>query len=74
MSCVVSVAAFGCMLAIATLNVRTGKGLDGYRTHWLAEDNWIGFLVFSAAAALASIVALWLRHRERREWHELGMV
>ena len=55
------------MLLIAIEKVRTGHGLDMYRTHWLVEFNWIGFLIFMAAIALALAVGVFFWWKERRE-------
>jgi hypothetical protein len=55
------------MLLIAIEKVRIGQGLDTYRTHWLVEFNWIGFLIFMAAIAMALAVRLFFWWKERRE-------
>ena len=59
------------MILIAIEKVRAGHGLDIYRTHWLVEDNWIGFLVFVAATAVALVIGLFARYKERREMRQL---
>ena len=38
--------------------VRSGRGLESYRTFWLVEDNWIGFLIFIACVVIATVAAL----------------
>ena len=59
------------MVAIGVNALYAGKGLDTYRTHWLVQESWIGFLIFVVAATLALLVSLWFRWREHREWREL---
>ena len=59
------------MVLMAALMVRSGRGLESYRTAWLVEYNWVGFLVFMVALVLALVVGLALRRRERHEWREL---
>ena len=51
--------------------VKTGKGLDTFRTMWLVEGNYIGFLIFLAALALVCLFAAFMKFREHREWREL---
>jgi tryptophan-rich sensory protein len=55
------------MIFIAIEQVRAGHGLDTYRTHWLVNDNWIGFLVFVAATVAALIIGGFLRFKEKHE-------
>ena len=55
------------MIFIAIEKIRAGRGLDTYRTHWLVEFNWIGFLVFIFATILALLIGLFFRYREFRE-------
>jgi hypothetical protein len=55
------------MIYIAIEKIRAGQGLDTYRTNWLVEFNWIGFLVFVVAAVLALAVGLFFRCQEFRE-------
>ena len=56
---------------IAIDKIRTGQGLDTFRSRWLVEDNWIGFLVFVVATTVVTVLAPvmgWLlRRKERRE-------
>ena len=51
--------------------VKSGKGLDTFRTMWLVEGNYIGFLIFLAALALACLFAAFMKFREYREWRKL---
>jgi hypothetical protein len=64
------------MTAMAILMVRSGRGLESYRTVWLVEGNWFGFLAFLGAALVASLAALairlYARRQEQRELHELA--
>jgi len=64
----VSLAALVTMVLTGIEKVRMGHGLDGYRTVWLVEVNWIGFLVFFAVLLVAIGVGAWFRYLE---WQEL---
>jgi hypothetical protein len=71
---VAGIAAFGAiaaMVLIAIEKVRTGQGLDTYRTHWLVEFNWVGFLVLLAAVVVALAIGLFFRYKEWREIRKL---
>jgi len=68
---VASVGGIVAMVLIAIEKIGAGHGLDTYRTHWLVEFNWIGFLVFMVAAIVALAVGLFFRLKERREIQEL---
>src|SRR5215510_2049410 len=72
---VVSAFVLAWMLQIAVAVLRSGHGLETYRTFWLVEFNWVGFLTFAACLAfalLAGLVIRWHhRRRERAEWREL---
>ena len=72
------VAAVGGMVAmvlIAIDKVSTGHGLDTYRTKWLVEDNWIGFLVFVVVTTVVVVAAAaigWFQRRKgQREVQQL---
>jgi uncharacterized membrane protein YcjF (UPF0283 family) len=71
------VAGLGSLAALVTMvltgleRVRMGHGLDGYRTVWMVEVNWIGFLVFLAVLLVAIAAGAWFRYREWRELQEL---
>ena len=65
---VVSVAA---MAVMAWEKFQTGRGWEAYRTHWLVEFNWIGFLVLLAGVGIALLVGLLFRVREWREFKGL---
>ena len=62
---------FASMLVMAVFMVRSGRGLQSYRTVWLLEDNWVGFLVFIVALVIALVAGLALRRGERKQWREL---
>jgi uncharacterized membrane protein len=70
-----SALALAAMVAKAVAMLRSGRGAETYITHWLVEFNWVGLLVFVAAAALAvclGLVMRWLQQRrEQQEWREL---
>lgn len=59
------------MVLVAIERVRTGHGLGTYLTHWLVEFNWIGFLVFLAAVAVALAIGLFFRVKAWREIRRL---
>lgn len=72
---IASVGGLVAMVLIAIDKVVAGHGLEPYRTKWLIEDNWIGFLVFVVVAALvvvaAAIIGCFQRRREQREIQQL---
>ena len=72
---IASVGGMVAMVFIAIDKIRTGHGLDTFRSHWLVEDNWIGFLVFVVATTVVTVLApvmVWLlRRKERREIQQL---
>lgn len=53
---ITSAGALFAMLIIAIKKVETGHGMDSYRSMWMAEDNWIGFLTFIGVAAISLVV------------------
>jgi multisubunit Na+/H+ antiporter MnhB subunit len=63
------------MILIAIDKVSGGHGLDTYRTKWMVEDNWIGFLVFVVVTIVvvlaAAIIGWFQRRREQREIQQL---
>ena len=64
-----SLVGFAAIIAIAVAKVRSGEGLETYRTHWMVQGNWIGFLVFvgvAAVALLAGSVFCWREQRQLR--------
>lgn len=63
-------ASLGALLAMVVLgveNVRSGHGLDTYRTTWLVDFDGIAFLVLLAVTVVALSVAEFLRHLEWRQ-------
>lgn len=66
-----SVVALGVMTIRAIEKVKSGHGLDTYRTAWLVEYNHIGFLVLLAGIAVAMLIDGVLRFREYRQRREL---
>ena len=58
---IVSFGGLAAMIATGINKVRSGKGLDTYRTAWLAEFNYIGMLILFGAIALAFVIAGLLR-------------
>lgn len=61
----------GYMLTTAIEMVRSGLGLETYRTFWLFEFNWLSFLVLVAGTELALIVAATFRLKEFMLWRSL---
>lgn len=59
------------MLSTAIQMVASGHGLETYRTFWLVEFNWIGFLVCCAVLIFALVVAAFLQLREHMQWRSL---
>lgn len=63
------------MLLTAIEKINAGHGLDTYRTKWLVEDNWIGFLTFFAVTtvvvAVAAFIGWFQRRKEQREVEQL---
>ncbi len=64
---VASAIALASMIGITVSMVSSGRGLESYRTFWLVEDNWLGFLVFVGCLLVAVAVGLFQRWRERRD-------
>ena len=59
------------LLTIAIAKVRSGQGLDTYRTFWLVEFSYVGVLVLFVAIVVALVVSLALWWREERLWRDL---
>lgn len=68
---VASLGAIVAMVVVAIAKVLNGQGLDTFRTHWLVESNWVGFLVFLVAVAVALAIGLFFRYKEGREIRKL---
>ena len=68
---VTSLVALIALIAKGIEKVKTGHGLDTYRTFWLVEFNWVAFLVLVAAVVVALIGGGYLRYLEWRELREL---
>jgi hypothetical protein len=69
-----AVASFGGLLAMVLTGierVHSGHGLQTYRTTWLVEFNWIGFLVLLAVLVVALSIGAFLRYLEWREIRQL---
>lgn len=63
------------MILIAIGKVSGGYGLDTFRTRWMVEDNWIGFLTFVVVTIVVALVAAIIRWSqmwsEQREIQQL---
>jgi len=68
---VASVASLVAMAALAWDKFQSGRGWESYRTHWLVEFNWVGFLVLLAGVAIALLVGLFFRFTEWLEIKQL---
>lgn len=70
-----SVGGLVAMVLFAVDKVSAGRGLDTFRTKWMVEDNWIGFLVFvvvtTVVVLIAVIVGWFQRRNEQREVQQL---
>jgi hypothetical protein len=72
---IASVGGLVAMILIAIDKVSRGHGLDTYRTKWMVEDNWFGFLVFvvlTIFTVLAAAIIGWFQRRsDRREVQQI---
>ena len=72
---IASVGGLVAMVLIAIDKIRTGHGLDTFHSHWLVEDNWVGFLMSLVAimvvAVLAPVIGWYQRRKEQREIQQL---
>ena len=68
---VAGVAGLAVLLTRAYAMIEGGRGTETYRTFWGVEFNWIGVVVFIAAAVIALLIAAVFRWREEREWRTL---
>jgi hypothetical protein len=71
---VAGVASFGgliAMVVIAIEKVQSGHGTDPYRTFWMVEFNWIGFLILLAVLVAALTIGIAQRIQEQREIKQL---
>ena len=63
------------LISIAIEKILSGKGLDTYRTVWLVENNYIGFVVFLVSAifglAIAGATHIFYKRQEKKAWQEL---
>lgn len=72
---IASVGGLVAMILIAIGKVSAGHALDIYRTKWMVEDNWLGFLVFvfvtTVVVLMAAIIGWFQRRSEQREFQQL---
>jgi uncharacterized membrane protein len=66
-----SLGALVVMVLTGIEKVKTGHGLDTYRTYWLVEFNWVAFLVLLVVLVVAIAGAAWFRYLEWRELEQL---
>jgi hypothetical protein len=67
----VSGVTFAGKIGTAIEMVRTARGLETYRTFWLIEFNWIGFLTLIAGVVVALLIGLGLQLSEHLETRKL---
>ena len=67
---VASLGGLAWMVTTAIRKVLAGEGLQTYRTFWLVEFNWVGFLVLLLALFVALIISLFFLWREERQWKD----
>jgi hypothetical protein len=58
------------MITTAVRKVLAGEGLQTYRTFWLVEFNWVGFLAMLVALAIALVISLFFLWREESQWRD----
>jgi len=68
---IASVVGLAWMVTTAIRKVLAGEGLETYRTFWLVEYNWIGFLAMLLALLVALVISLFFLWREERQWKDL---
>ena len=59
------------MVTEAISKVRDGKGFETYRTTWLVEFSYVGFLVLLASIFLALFIVGVLWWMDERQWRAL---
>jgi hypothetical protein len=64
---IVSILGLAAMILIAVTMVQSGRGMETFRSVWLLEDNWIGFLVFVGCAIAALVLGAAFRLRDYLE-------
>lgn len=68
---IAALSGLGHMLTTAIEMVRSGRGLETYRTFWLVEFNWLSFLVLVGGILLAFVVAAVFHFKEFLLWRSL---
>lgn len=58
------------MFSIALAMIRSGRGMQTYRSVWLVEDSWIGFVVFVGCAVAARSEIIW-KSAPSRKWSRI---
>jgi len=64
---IVSVLGLAAMILIAVTMVQSGQGMETFRSAWLVEESWIGFLVFVGCAIAVLVVGAAFRLRDYLE-------
>jgi O-antigen/teichoic acid export membrane protein len=59
------------MVELAISKVASGRGLETYRTVWLVEFNYIGFLVTLVGVVVALLIAAGFWLRDWLQWRKL---
>ncbi len=70
-SAVASIGGLGWMVFHAVEMVRNGRGGETYRTFWLVEYDWFGFLAVLIGVVVALVIAGVFQLRERAELRQL---
>lgn len=77
---VTAIASFSGMVAMILLaldKIQTGHGLDTFRSYWLVEDSWIGFILSVIVLTIVGLTAGFIgwsqRRKERREIQQLDI-
>lgn len=60
------------MISLAISKVASGRGLETFRTVWLVEFNYIGFLVTLVGVVVALLIAASFWLRDWLQWRKLG--
>src|SRR4030095_9090980 len=68
---IASVVGLAWMITTAIRKVLSGEGLDTFRTTWLVEFNWVGFLVLLIAVVIAFVISLFFFWRGESTWRDL---
>jgi len=60
--------AIAAMIFKAVEMVRSGRGFETYRTFWLVEYNWVGFLLLVGGVLVALLLGAVWRWNDQWQW------